>query len=196
MAGPWPPRPQFSESLLLTQLSSGFHHVSQTLCHSASSPHSKQVLCSFFLINLILFISHHSFIYQGHLNVKLYYTWLKSTLGRSVFTYVYYFFPLTLAMLCWVRPQSKFSCLILNNRGHVQGSHATSVSACKEVMGSTVLTINQSIWWNNCFFSFFTELTGKPPTDANLKGKTKGKCLGKKPCCHWTEKLHKKGNSK
>lgn len=107
-----------------------------------------------------------------------------------------FFSPLTLAMVCWVRPQRKSNGLILNNRGHVQGSRATSVSACKEVMGSTVLTINQSVWWNNCFFSFFTELTGKPPTDANLKGKTKGKCLGKKTLLSLNRKAPQKGKFK
>lgn len=84
-------------------------------------------------------------------------------------------------MLFWARPQSKSNCFILNNWGHMQGSHKTSVSLCRMVMGPTVVTIQQSIWWNNCFFSFFTELTGKLPTDANLKRKNKGTTSWKKP---------------
>lgn len=134
--------------------------------------HTLQGDCSTFfpyLISFYLFLTSLS-IYQGYLKVNHImggasqcYVWIN--------TYVYVFSLPTLSMLFWVRPQSKSDCFSWNNRGHVPGSQKKSVSACKEVTGSTVLTTNQSIWWNNCFFSFFTELTGKPPTDANLKEK-------------------------
>lgn len=42
-------------------------------------------------------------------------------------------------------PKASAVAFILNNRGHVQGSHKMPVSTWREVMGSTVLTINQSI---------------------------------------------------
>jgi hypothetical protein len=47
-------------------------------------------------------------------------------------------------------------------------------------MGLIILTTNQSIGETIFFFSFFVELTGKLPRDAQLEGKRKGKCFGRK----------------
>lgn len=159
--------------------------------------HTLQVKCCTFsfLFNFILLISDHSSnlprSFKHHIVLHV----VQVNLTYECIHIRLYVFSLpTSATLFWVRPQSKSNCFILNNRGHGQGSHKTSVSTCKEVTGSTVLTINESIWWNNYFFSFFTELTGKPPTHADLEGKNKGKSLGKKTPLSQNRKTPQKRN--
>lgn len=96
--------------------------------------HTLQVKCCpfSFLFNFILLISdrssrlprsfkHHIVLHVVQVNLMY----------ECIHIRLYVFSLPTLATLFWVRPQSKSNCFILNNRGHGQGSHKTSVSTCR-----------------------------------------------------------------
>lgn len=151
------------------------------ILHLPHTPSELSYLDFFFLFNFILFVSDYSSSLARSFKSLVILDVVQVDLYIWVHIYVCMHIFFSPSWQCYFESDPKVCpvSFIVNNRGHVQGSHKTSVSTWREVTGSTVLTINQSIWWNNCFFIFFTELTGKLPTDANLKGKTKGKCLGK-----------------
>lgn len=107
------------------------------------------------------------------MTVWLYCTWCRSLVCTSV---CFLLLP-PLLVLFWVRPRSKSNSFISNNRGHVQSSQKTSVSTCRELMGSTVLTVNQFHETTACFIFHWTDW--EAAYRRKLKGKSKGKSLGK-----------------